>query len=39
MTRIPTLPPQAPRTGSRFTRWLGLLWSDGTEPTLRRYLA
>ncbi|TNJ32749.1 1-acyl-sn-glycerol-3-phosphate acyltransferase [Arenimonas terrae] len=23
MTRIPTLPPQAPRTGSRFTRWLG----------------
>ncbi len=23
MTRIPSLPPQAPRTGSRFTRWLG----------------
>lgn len=23
MTRIPALPPQAPRTGNRFTRWLG----------------
>ena len=23
MTRIPALPPNAPRTGSRFTRWLG----------------
>jgi 1-acyl-sn-glycerol-3-phosphate acyltransferase len=23
MTRIPDLPPQAPRTGNRFTRWIG----------------
>lgn len=23
MTRIPALPPQAPRTGGRFSRWLG----------------
>jgi len=23
MTRIPTLPPQAPKTGNRFTRWIG----------------
>lgn len=23
MTRVPSLPPQAPRTGSRFTRWIG----------------
>lgn len=23
MTRIPPLPPSAPRTGSRFTRWIG----------------
>ena len=23
MTRVPVMPPQAPRTGSRFTRWIG----------------
>ena len=23
MTRIPPLPPQAPKTGNRFTRWIG----------------
>ena len=28
----------APAFRDAFARWLGALWSDGTEATLRRYL-
>ena len=30
---------QDPRFAEPFARWLGLLWSEGTAATLRRYLA
>ena len=29
---------QAPAFADAFARWLGALWADGTEATLRRYL-
>ena len=30
---------RAPAMRQAFTDWLGMLWADGTEATLRRYLA